>query len=411
MKSYRLAALVTTVLTSAILSAQVAATADSSGIASHRFDAALDDIYDHVDPPAAPLAETPLAGDEVFAAAALRAAVSPLPDGAGVDGLPIDLRDDMAAIESSGKSKAPYTTSRVAVSRLGKARKAAAIPVTSAPYRATGKLLAKFGGKTVACTASLIRRGVLLTAAHCVARFDEGDAGFAESAMWYPAQWGKKKKQKPWGGFKARNVFVPIVYLEGEDTCTMPGVVCNNNVATVVVGKKKVTNKNGKKVRKFAGQILGTYSYGFNAYGFRKSAALGGGKVAQVTQLGYPVGFDKGVQMQRTDAVSWYFQDGDLKNFQMGSPQRAGSDGSPWIVNFGTKPKVNKKKAFLGAKSKQNVIVAVTGYAAKNKKTNLIGASYLGRNKEFPKKNYGDFGPGNIGALLEATCRNYGKFC
>ena len=42
---------------------------------------------------------------------------------------------------------------------------------TSFPYRAAGKLFFNIGTDTFVCSASLIQRGVVVTAAHCVANF------------------------------------------------------------------------------------------------------------------------------------------------------------------------------------------------------------------------------------------------
>jgi V8-like Glu-specific endopeptidase len=86
-----------------------------------------------------------------------------------------------------GTSTAPYTTARVAVTVLGDSSTATNTPVTSYPYRPTGKLYFKIGTQTFICTASLIKKGVLVTAAHCVFNFGKGSSGWYSGFVWCPA--------------------------------------------------------------------------------------------------------------------------------------------------------------------------------------------------------------------------------
>jgi len=87
-----------------------------------------------------------------------------------------------------GTIKIPYTTKRVAVSILGASTVAAQVPVTSYPYRATGKMVVTDGADDFDCTAALIRRGLLLTAAHCIQNYGQGAAGKADAVQWIPAE-------------------------------------------------------------------------------------------------------------------------------------------------------------------------------------------------------------------------------
>ena len=87
---------------------------------------------------------------------------------AGAIGSSID--DDTIAPEAVGSAteRWPYTTARVAVQALGNSATAARTPVTSYPFRATGKLVMVFSNGTFVCSASLIKPAVLVTAAHCI---------------------------------------------------------------------------------------------------------------------------------------------------------------------------------------------------------------------------------------------------
>ncbi|MCC2097262.1 MAG: trypsin-like serine protease [Hyphomicrobiales bacterium] len=305
--------------------------------------------------------------------------------------------------QASGTSSRrwPYSTARVAVT--GNAFPdiwPAQVPVASRPYRLTGKLWARWGSSWYVCTASLIKKGVLVTAAHCVHDFGEGVAGFADEVLWFPANW--YSGGGPFGSYAGTNWLVPTPYVNGTDTCDPngPGVVCNNDIATVILEEKSGYP---------AGNNLGGwYGYGWNGYSYVDSPALGASRVASITQLGYPVAFDSGYQMQRNHSIGRFLQtvvNGHfLKNTEMGSAMTGGSSGGPWLVNFGTVPNVNTNNASLGVAADPNIVVGVTSWGYITVGVNVQGASWFGQNFEFPNANYGGYGAGNIGALVQATC-------
>ena len=312
----------------------------------------------------------------------------------------------------SSQEKWPYTTSRVAVQAKGNSQNTAAkTPVTSLPYRLTGKLWVRFDAGWFVCTASLIKKNVLISAAHCVHNYGKKEAGFGKEARWYPANISNSfpgsGEEQPYGEFIATKVSIPSPYFDGTDTCAQGavGVVCNNDIAVIVLKPR-----DGKA----ASQILGgTYSYGWNGYSFIKSPAFGKASVAAVTQLGYPVAFDGGYQMQRTDSFGKYVEDKGtngkpLKNTQLGSAQTGGSSGGPWLVNFGTKPKITEGEATPGNKAQLNTIVGMTSWGYTQPGPNVQGASWLGVNTEYPKAKYGNYGAGNVGFMVQEACKNAG---
>ena len=409
------ATLASTLFAATMLAGASNASAQSAGITEHKLDPRAAEAAFAGGAPTGPFqSRLPLADTSVFEAAGSDSGISGT---AGVSAR----SGNGASPEAFGSSSegAPYTTARVAVRKAGESRKKKQIPVTGQPYSATGKLYMTFGGSTFVCTASLIRKGILVTAAHCVHNFGEGNSGFADSAIWYPSQFKNNKKGQPFGGFKAKNIFVPTPYIDGTDTCTQAGVVCNNDIATIALKKQKIKYKNAKGKNKskngYPGQVVGMYDYGYNGYSYVTSPALGGETVVQITQLGYPVAFDKGDQMQRTDAVGWYYNVGvglsDLENTQIGSAQTGGSSGGPWLANFGTRPSVNAGAASLGSASVSNVVVGVTSYGSSTVGYNRQGSSFFGANYEFPLSSYGGWGAGNIGALMQATCAKEPKSC
>lgn len=298
-----------------------------------------------------------------------------------------------------GSSTAPYTTARVAVTSLGNSSTTANTPVTSYPYRATGKLYFKIGSSTFVCTASLIKKGVLITAAHCVFDYGKKSAGWHTNFVWCPAN--TSSSGGVYGCYNAGGATIATVYFNGNDTCTQTGVVCNNDLATLIVSPKSSV---------YAGTVVGWYGYGWNGYSYRASSFLGNVTTVQMTQLGYPVAFDSGYQMERTEAVGWYFTSGSLKNTQIGSAQTGGSSGGPWLVNFGTRPSVGSG-ASLGSASTSNIVDGVTSYGSTTVGYNRQGASFFGQNVQFPNSDYGGFGAGNIGRIVQATCTAHPTYC
>jgi hypothetical protein len=298
----------------------------------------------------------------------------------------------------------PYSTARVANGSTQGGVGLANSPVTAKPYRQTGKLMMRFGTDWFMCTASLIKPGVVVTAAHCVHNYGQGSAGFANEVRWYPANTIEPLTSGGgvYGFYAGTQWRIPTVYLNGTDTCQSGaiGIVCNNDLATVVLAPKAGV---------LAGTTLGgTYTYGWNGYSFITSPAFGNAKVADITQLGYPKAFDLGYQMQRTNSFGKYIQGTGangkiLKNTQLGSAQTGGSSGGPWMVNFGTRP-VTSASASLGTSSVSNAVIGVTSWGYTTVGVNVQGASFFGQNAEFPNADYGGRGAGNIGSIVNDTC-------
>ena len=345
-------------------------------------------------PPEPYFAMMQLATQDQFTTAEIQAPNS-VPDGqAGVSGGPAPQDEQPLAY---GTSTAPYTTARVAVSVQGSSTTAADTPVTSYPYRATGKLYFDYAGLRYVCSASLIKKGVLVTAAHCVFDYGKQASGWHTNYVWCPAN--TSSSGGVYGCYNAGSARVLTTYYNGNDVCTQSGVVCNDDIATLLV-----TPRSGV----YAGTVVGWYGYGWNGYSYRASSFLGNVTTVQVTQLGYPAAFDSGYQMQRTDAVGWYYASGSLKNTQIGSAQTGGSSGGPWLVNFGTQPSVGSG-ASLGSSTVQ-AIIGVTSYGSTTVGYNRQGASYFGQNSQYPG-TYDSYGAGNIGLLVRDTCTANSAYC
>ena len=215
----------------------------------------------------------------------------------------------------------------------------------------------------------------------------------------------------PWGFYTGHSWRVPAPYVNGTDTCQTGaiGVVCNNDIATV-----RLLPKNGV----YAGSALGGwYGYGWNGYSFIATPIFGNARVAQITQIGYPVAIDNGYQMLRGDSFGKFIAQAgangkQLRNTQLGSAMTGGSSGGPWLVNFGTAPVVTGS-ASLGRAGTvaRNTVVGTTSWGYTSVGINVQGASWFGQNAEFPNAAYGSYGAGNIGSLVQATCTASAAYC
>ncbi|TVP57300.1 MAG: hypothetical protein EA343_22795 [Nodularia sp. (in: Bacteria)] len=288
---------------------------------------------------------------------------------------------------SYGTSQVPYTTSRV----LG----GTTIPAQANFYRRSGKLYMAFGGNTYnyICSASLIGKSLLLTAAHCVHKYGQGEAGWARKVKFIPAYDNRASNDLE---YESTQYLIPNVYLNGTDTCTQDGVVCNNDIALIALPD----DNQGQQ----AGNRNGWFGYGWNGYSYAvpdpASQGVFGNKLfAAITQLGYPGFHDSGLRMQINTAYGAYYAIGNLKNTWLGSAMTGGSSGGPWLVNFGE----DAKGADYGSAKLRNVVVGVTSYGNNQQR---LGSSWFGQNSEFPNSAYGNRGAGNIGKLVYNACDN-----
>ena len=286
---------------------------------------------------------------------------------------------------SNGTSGLAYSSSRV----LG----GTTIPAQGTYYRKAGKLYMAFGGTTYnyVCSASMIGKSLLITAAHCVHDFGKGSAGWATKVKFVPA---KENASQPYQEFESTQFMIPTSYFNGSDTCVQKGVVCNNDIALVALNN----NIQGQQ----AGNLVGWYGYGWNGYAYSVPSAsyqgvFGNKQFVSLTQLGYPAAFDSGNIMQINTGYGAPYTSGNLKNTWFGSPMTGGCSGGPWLVNLGE----NATGANYGSASNRNIVVGVTSYGNSEQ---FLGASSFGQNIEFPDAAYGIRGAGNIGKLVYEAC-------
>jgi hypothetical protein len=270
-------------------------------------------------------------------------------------------RQDGVIPEEFGTANLPYTASRVnAVDHL---------TVKFSPFRAAGKLFFKKGAVAATCSASLIKRGLVVTAAHCVANY--GKKEFYSNWEFVPAY---DNGTAPYGRWSVEGAKVLKAYLDGTDGCEQFGVVCPDDVAILTLKPQ-----NGA----FAGAATGWFAYEIGGVGFNSSGQ------ALISELGYPTLLDKGELMERTDAQGTVIL-GLSKNTVMGSlMNQDGSSGGPWLVNLGVAPALSGGVVF-GRSAQRNVVVGVASWTSTDKFRKERGAS--------------PFTTENIQALVDEAC-------
>lgn len=270
-----------------------------------------------------------------------------------------------------------------------------------AKARSVGRLLTRFAGVWYLCTATIINKSLLVTAAHCVFKYGQQGSGWPDlvdgHSQVYFQPFADNGVSAKFGDWWAAGLRVPTVYFDGTDTCAVDGIICNNDVALVWL-KKNAANKN-------IGDVVGRMNYGWNSFGFTEPAMdlflPTAPASAAITQFGYPAAFDSGRRMQISTGGAFQMTYGDLKNTVRGTAMTGGSSGGPWVVNFGVDATVSNTD--YGLQADRNIVVAVVSWGFVDLSYKLQGASFFGINKEFPS-SYGTRGSGNIGSLVFDAC-------
>ncbi len=235
------------------------------------------------------------------------------------------------------------------------------------PYRAAGKLFFNIGGSSFICSASLIKRGIVVTAAHCVANY--GQSQFYSGWQFVPAY---NNGNAPYGTWTVQQAWIKTAYFNGTDNCAVFGVVCPDDVAVLILN----TQSGG-----YPGTSTGWYGYGWNGYSFTS------GNLTQVTQLGYPVGLNNAAFMERNDSYG-YVSSANSNNTVIGSNMNGGSSGGPWLANFGLPAALTGETN--GSAPAANVVIGVTSWGYTSTAPKEQGAS--------------PFTSNNIVSLISSAC-------
>ena len=279
---------------------------------------------------------------------------------------PIDLSQTGVQPQEFGTSNQPYTTSQV--NAYGNNTQ------YYYPFRAAGKLFFNIGSATYLCSASLIKPGVVVTAAHCVANF--GQRQFYSNWVFVPAY---SNGSAPYGTWYGASATVMTSYYDGSDPCAVAGVICQDDIAVIVLSPQGGS---------YAGNSAGWYGYGWNGYSYNPSG------FALIDQLGYPVALDSGVYMERNESQG-FVSASNSNNTSIGSLMTGGSSGGPWLVNLGMPPALSGTG--FGNAASHNVVVGVTSWGYTDTTVKQQGAS--------------PFTSGNIVTLVNTVCGSTPAAC
>jgi len=215
------------------------------------------------------------------------------------------------------------------------------------PHSTTGKLFFTTPTGDAVCSASVLKLRIVVTAGHCVHIGSGGTAGFFTHFMFIPAY------RDGFAGlglfFTPRTVGATDLWMTGGGTVPNAADFGMFDMKDVLLGVPPIATKIGS----FTG-LLGLRTVGLIPN--------------HTTKLGYPSNLDFGQRMQEVTSQS--FRAVAPNNVEYGSNARDGSDGGPWIENFGIQPLVGGVPF-----AEANRLVGVTSYSSVNPLAMLQGSS------------------------------------
>jgi V8-like Glu-specific endopeptidase len=270
--------------------------------------------------------------------------------------------------EEFGTSHQPFSTARADLLTLA--------TNTQYPYRASGQLTFQKPNdlRTWYCSASMIKRGLVVTAAHCVANY--GQQQFYQNWHFYP---GRRSGVAPYGNWTVFQAWVKTAYMNGTDNCAQYGVICADDVAILILNPQ-----NGA----YVGSRTGWYAYGWNGFGFYNG-------LTQITQIGYPQCLDNGTRMERNDSQG-FVSATRSSNTIIGSLMCGGSSGGPWLNNFGIRPTLTGTGN--GTAYNPNTVVGVTSWGYET-------------NHAIKQQGASPFTSNNIVSLINSACSSRPAAC
>ena len=230
---------------------------------------------------------------------------------------------------------------------------------TAKGYRLAGKLYFTIPGQgNYQCTASVIGRRLIATAAHCM--YTNG-VGFHTNWQFIPAFDGTKPagtgngKRTPYGTWNWSYGIIPVQWI------TSAGALPNNEDFGILelVDQAVPPSAVVKNISAYIGKFTPLIGRLFDNH---------------VTMLGYPCNFDSCNIMQRNDSSDHRLGAGTA--YEYGSDMTGGSSGGPWVQNFGNPDGA----APTGFWTERNAIIAVTSYGYVDPNVKILGASQFNAN-------------------------------
>ena len=254
---------------------------------------------------------------------------------------------DKLSAESWGTANLDFTRSRITPKSAN----------TAAPYKRVGKLYFTIPGEgDFQCSASVIAKRFIVTAAHCM--YSDG-IGFHTNWVFIPGFDGSNvNKPRPYGTWNWSFGIIPVNWINSH------GALPNNEdfgilelVDQVPPGKARVY-KVGDYVGKFSTLVNRLFDN-------------------NVTMLGYPCNFDSCNIMQRNDSSDHRGSGvSGSTAYEYGSDMTGGSSGGPWVQNFGDPTAA----APTGNWIERNAVIAVTSYGYTDPAVKILGASQFNAN-------------------------------
>ncbi len=195
----------------------------------------------------------------------------------------------------------PFTTRRVSPNST----------VTSDRYRRVGKLFYTAPDGDWSCSAAIIQRRLILTAAHCI--HDREEKKYHTNFLFVPAHNGSASQSAPFCQWTGRS---PRVTSRWRSSSGFPAV---DDFGIVEIRERNC----GGQTRRI-GDYLGWFGWSTNSL-------LGN----NITELGYPGNLDQGRRMQITQS-NVYRRTSTIG--EIGSAMSSGASGGPWVQNFGVPP-------------------------------------------------------------------------
>ena len=288
----------------------------------------------------------------------------------------------------------PYTSTRVALGGSNQTSAVGASFLSSTyPYRTIGKLTFSAGY----CSASLIRRSVIVTAAHCIQRFGSGSSTFS-GWQFTPGHYGAAgatvQQIRPYGTWNWSAHVRPATWANGTDIGS--GSARDNDLAVIALAKNSSNQ--------FIGDLTGWLGYGWNNPSFISSSKTGNLSVAATSTLGYPGLMDLGTIMQRADGPSYLTTISSAGQILQGNNFTGGSSGGPWVVNFVSANPDLSGGAALGTFA-STWVIGVTSWGSADPNAGKDNySSQFRQNTRYPNASYGIYGAGNIASLLQTLC-------